>query len=46
MDMKRGQTLLIRSASSALGYAACHLAVNAGAIVTAISRRQERFPQI
>ena len=46
LDVKRGQTLLIRGATSALGQAACHLAVNAGAIVTATSRRHERFPQI
>ena len=46
LDVKRGQTLLIRGATSALGQAACHLAVNAGAIVTATSRRRERFPQI
>ena len=46
LDVKRGQTLLIRGATSALGQAACHLAVNAGAIVTATTRRRERFPQI
>ena len=46
LDVKRGQTLLIRGATSAFGQAACHLAVNAGAIVTATSRRRERFPQI
>ncbi len=46
LDVKRGQTLLILGATSALGQAACHLAVNAGAIVTATSRRRERFPQI
>lgn len=46
LDVKRGQTLLIRGATAALGQAACHLAVHAGAIVTATSRRRERFPQI
>lgn len=46
LDVKRGQSLLIRGATAALGQAACHLAVHAGAIVTATSRRRERFPQI
>ena len=46
LDVKRGQTLLIRGATSTLGQAACHLAVNAGAIVTATTRRRERFPQV
>ena len=44
--MQRGQSLLIRGATSSLGQAAVNLAVNAGALVTATSRRRERFPQI
>ena len=46
LDVKRDQSLLIRGATSALGQAACHLAVNAGVIVTATSRRRERFPNL
>ena len=46
LDVKRGQTLLVRGATSTIGQAACHLAVNAGAIVTATTRRRERFPQV
>jgi NADPH:quinone reductase len=42
----RGQTLLIRGATSSLGQAAVNLAVNAGVLVTATTRRRERFPQL
>lgn len=37
LELKRGQISLIRGATSALRQAACHLAVHAGAIVTATS---------
>ncbi|KAI0518532.1 GroES-like protein [Xylaria bambusicola] len=43
LDVKKGETLLIRGATSTLGQAALHLAVDAGAIVTATTRREERF---
>lgn len=46
LELKRGQILLIRGATSALRQAACHLAVHTGAIVTATSRWRERFPQM
>lgn len=47
LDVKRGQiVLIIRGATSALGQAACHLTVNAGAIVNSTSHRRECFPQI
>ena len=44
LELKSGQKLLIRGATSALGQAAVNLAVNAGAIVTATTRKSERFP--
>ena len=43
LDVKKGEKLLIRGATSTLGQAALHLAVDAGAIVTATTRREERF---
>ncbi|KAI1428407.1 GroES-like protein [Xylaria sp. FL1777] len=43
LDLKKGETLLIRGATSTLGQAALHLAVDAGAVVTATTRREERF---
>ena len=46
LKIQRGQTLLIRGATSALDQAAVNLAVNAGAIVTATTRRVERFQQL
>lgn len=46
LELKRGQKLLIRGATSALRQAACHLAVHAGAVVTATSRWRGRFPQM
>ncbi|KAI1381314.1 alcohol dehydrogenase zinc-binding domain protein [Hypoxylon crocopeplum] len=42
LDLKQGETLLIRGATSTIGQAALHLAVDAGAIVTATTRRRER----
>ncbi|KAI1734881.1 GroES-like protein [Xylaria scruposa] len=43
LDVKKGEKVLIRGATSTLGQAALHLAVDAGAIVTATTRREERF---
>jgi NADPH:quinone reductase-like Zn-dependent oxidoreductase len=40
--LKRGESLLIRGATSTVGQAALHLAVDAGAKVTATTRRQEK----
>jgi NADPH:quinone reductase len=46
LELKSGQRLLVRGATSALGQAAVNLAVNAGAIVTATTRKPDRFPQL
>ncbi|KAI8955258.1 GroES-like protein [Xylaria longipes] len=46
LDVKEGEKVLIRGATSTLGQAALHLAVDAGAIVTATTRREERFQQL
>jgi NADPH:quinone reductase-like Zn-dependent oxidoreductase len=43
LELKTGQTLLIRGATSALGQAAVNIAVHAGARVLATTRRRERF---
>lgn len=43
LDVKQGESLLIRGATSTVGQAAVKLAVNAGAKVTATTRRKERF---
>ncbi|KAI1353191.1 GroES-like protein [Xylaria sp. FL0043] len=43
LDVKKGERVLIRGATSTLGQAALHLAVDAGAIVTATTRREGRF---
>ncbi|KAJ4492515.1 chaperonin 10-like protein [Lentinula lateritia] len=43
LDLKRGERLLIRGATSTVGQAALNLAVDAGAVVTATTRREERF---
>lgn len=43
LDVKPEETLLIRGATSTIGQAAVNLAVNAGARVTATTRRRERF---
>ncbi|KAI0799547.1 GroES-like protein [Xylaria sp. FL0064] len=43
LDIKKGERVLIRGATSTLGQAALHLAVDAGAIVTAMTRREGRF---
>lgn len=46
LDLQRGEKLLIRGATSTIGQAALNLAVNAGAIVTATTRQQERFDML
>lgn len=43
LDVRRGESLLIRGATSTIGQAALHLAVDAGAKVTATTRRKERI---
>ncbi|KAM0473668.1 hypothetical protein ACHAPX_008073 [Trichoderma viride] len=46
LDLKAGETLLIRGSTSTVGQAALNLAVDAGARVTATTRRTERFEEI
>ncbi|KAI0100719.1 alcohol dehydrogenase zinc-binding domain protein [Hypoxylon sp. NC0597] len=43
LDLRPGETLLVRGATSTIGQAALNLAVDSGAIVTATTRREERF---
>jgi NADPH:quinone reductase-like Zn-dependent oxidoreductase len=43
LEIKDGQTLVIRGATSALGRAAINIAVDAGAQVIATTRKKERF---
>jgi NADPH2:quinone reductase len=43
LDLKKGQTVVIRGATSSFGQAAVNLAVNAGAKVIATTRSKERF---
>ena len=43
LDIKKGERVLIRGATSTIGQAALNLAVNAGAIVTATTRSEDRF---
>lgn len=43
LALERGHKLLIRGATSALGRAAVNLAVEAGAVVTATTRSEEKF---
>jgi NADPH:quinone reductase-like Zn-dependent oxidoreductase len=43
LNIKKGETLVIRGATSALGRAAINIAADAGAHVIATSRKQERF---
>ena len=43
LEIARGQTLLIRGATSSFGQAAVKMAVNAGARVIATTRNRERF---
>ena len=46
LSLRRGQRLLIRGASSALGRAALNLAVEAGAAVTATTRSEGKFAEL
>lgn len=46
LDIKAGQTLLIRGATSAFGQAAVNLAVDAGVKVIATTRNHERFAML
>ena len=46
LDVKRGERLLIRGATSTLGQAALHLAVDAGADVTVTTRQETRFRKL
>jgi NADPH:quinone reductase-like Zn-dependent oxidoreductase len=46
LDLRPGQKLLIRGATSALGQAALNIAVNAGAEVIATTRSRERFSNL
>ncbi|PYH86077.1 alcohol dehydrogenase zinc-binding domain protein [Aspergillus uvarum CBS 121591] len=46
LDLRSGQTLLIRGATSAFGQAALNLAVEKGARVVATSRRESRFAHL
>ncbi|KAF3397086.1 Quinone oxidoreductase PIG3 [Talaromyces pinophilus] len=43
LDLQASESLLIRGATSTLGQAALHLAIDLGAKVTATSRRESRF---
>jgi NADPH:quinone reductase-like Zn-dependent oxidoreductase len=43
LEIAKGQTLVVRGATSALGQAAVNLAVNAGVRVTATTRNRDRF---
>src|SRR5215472_1985763 len=43
LEIREGQTLVIRGATSALGRAAINMAVDAGAQVIATTRKKERF---
>jgi NADPH:quinone reductase-like Zn-dependent oxidoreductase len=46
LEIARGQTLVIRGATSSMGQAALNMAVNAGAKVIATTRNQERFAML
>lgn len=46
LDIKAGQTLLIRGATSSFGQAAINMAVNAGVKVIATTRSKERFAML
>ncbi|KAH0496030.1 hypothetical protein TgHK011_009548 [Trichoderma gracile] len=46
LDLKPGESLLIRGSTSTIGQAALHLAVDAGASVTATTRREARFSSV
>ncbi len=44
--LKRGEVLLVRGASSALGQAAINIAVEAGAVVHGTTRNKDKMPRI
>ncbi len=46
LDIRKGQTLVIRGATSSFGQAAVNLAVNAGLHVIATTRSKERFAML
>jgi NADPH:quinone reductase-like Zn-dependent oxidoreductase len=46
LELKKGQKLLVRGATSALGVAAVKLAVHSGARVTGTTRNPERYSQL
>src|SRR5262245_58461448 len=46
LEIAKGQTLVIRGATSSFGQAALNMAVNAGVNVIATSRNQGRFPML
>lgn len=46
LDVQPGESVLVRGATSTIGQAAVHLAVDAGAIVTGTTRRKERFDML
>ena len=46
LGLEKGQTLLIRGATSAFGRAALNLAVHAGAVVTATTRNEAKFDDL
>lgn len=46
LDIKKGESVLIRGATSTIGQAAVRLAVEKGAKITATTRRRERFDML
>jgi NADPH:quinone reductase-like Zn-dependent oxidoreductase len=46
LEIERGETLVVRGATSSFGQAALNMAVNAGAKVIATSRSRDRFPML
>ena len=46
LEIKRGQLLVIRGATSSFGQAAVKMALNAGVRVIATTRNQDRFPML
>jgi NADPH:quinone reductase-like Zn-dependent oxidoreductase len=46
LEIEKGQTLVIRGATSSFGQAAVNMAVNAGARVIATTRNPKRFPML
>jgi NADPH:quinone reductase-like Zn-dependent oxidoreductase len=46
LEVARGQTLVIRGATSSFGQAALNMAVNAGARVIATTRSRDRYPML